>query len=67
MCERSVVAGSFSAGDRVCAPIAVGARRCRPYLSGRVRGISNFEMRKLEIGECEGENVRMWRWVERFE
>jgi hypothetical protein len=33
--------------------------------SGRVRGgrgISKFEMRKLEIGECEGENVGMWCW-----
>ena len=27
---------------------------------GRVGGISKFEMRKLEIGECEGENVGMW-------
>ena len=23
-------------------------------------GISKFEMRKLESGECEGENVGMW-------
>ena len=27
---------------------------------GRVGGISKFEMRKLEIGECEGENVVLW-------
>ena len=25
-------------------------------------GISKFKMRKLEIGECEGENVGRWFW-----
>ena len=32
-----------------------------PWVWG-VGGISKFEMRKLEIGECEGEKVGKWFW-----